>query len=78
MSESIPELLRRFLLPLVDLAPIDDDVVVVGDAIDPNGTKTEPFKTHDVPPHALLCRLPLAANVCELPAHVYKGVQSAL
>jgi hypothetical protein len=26
--------------------------VVVGDAIDPNGTKTEPFKTHDVPPHA--------------------------
>jgi hypothetical protein len=29
-------------------------------------------------PMRSLCRLPLAANVCELPAYVYKGVQSAL
>ena len=46
VSELVSKLLRRLLRPLADLAAINDHVVLVGDAVDPNRTKGKLFDVH--------------------------------
>ncbi len=47
VTDTVPKLLGRFLVALPDLSPVDDDVVTVRNAIDPNLPKCELLELHD-------------------------------
>ena len=52
MSKLVAELFRRFFLALADLAAVNHDVIVAGDAIDPDGTEAKVVEAHrGTPPH---------------------------
>ena len=50
MSKLVPELLGRFLLPLADVAAVNHHVVLVGDAVNPDGTEGKLVEAHRCPP----------------------------